>query len=127
VSCKQKIQSSVFAKSKRSASLKPPPDTSHSHTTNCHKHWAYKQEKHRCLSCGRCVEPLYQQQLRSLRLKPRAKLLLFSKLKISSTLQAIFLFAGIYIYHDFPNCETLIIDKITSILVGKGGKENFVY
>lgn len=46
VSGKQKIQSSVFTKSERSGSLKPLPDTSYLHTTNCHKHWAYKQEKH---------------------------------------------------------------------------------
>ena len=112
VSGKQEIQSSMFAKSERRASLKPPRDTSCLYTTNCHKLWAYKQKKHRCLSCGRCVEPLYQQQLRSLCLKPQAKSLLLSKVKFSSTLNSFFQSTGIYIYRDFPHCESLIIDKI---------------
>jgi len=122
VSGKQKIQSSVFTESERSASPKLPHDTSYLHTTNCHKHWAYKREKQRRLSCGRCVEPLHQQQLRSLHLKPRAKSLLISEVKFS-----VFQSIGIYIYRDFPRCETLLIDKIASILVDKGGKESFAY
>jgi len=74
-------------------------------------------ERNTRLSCGRRVEPLYHQQLRSLHLKPQAKSLLVSKGKFS-----VFQFTGIYIYRDFPHQENLIIDHITLIQVDKGGE-----